>query len=92
MRLKEFQVNQICQRILTTLKTKQLIHFKRGEPEVLAKMVEIFIKDLKVEDEINRQAEQLLAQYAAKMGGNIDKEKMFQLIKKQLVKDKGVVI
>lgn len=92
MRLKEFQVKQICQKLLVTLRTKQLVTLKRSEPEVLAKMEEVFIKDLKVEDDINREAEKILEQYTRKMGSQIDKQKMFQLIKKQLIKDKNVVI
>lgn len=92
MRLKEFQVKQICQKLLHTLRAKQLIVLKRGEQEILSKMEEIFIKDLKVEDEINKEAQKLLDQYEQKMGTNIDRHKMFLMIKKQLVKDKGAVI
>lgn len=92
MRLSEFQVKQICQRLVQGLRAKQLMTLKKPEPEVLAKMAEIFIKDLKVEDDINREAEKILAQYEAQMGDKIDRQKMFQMIKKQLVKDKNVII
>jgi hypothetical protein len=92
MRLKEFQVKQLCQKVLVTLRSKQLIKEKSSEPEILAKMEQIAIKDLKVEDEINLEAEKILAQYERQMGDKIDRQKMFQMIKKQLVKDKGVVI
>lgn len=92
MRLKEFHVKQICQKVLLQLRSKQLIVLKKTEREVLQKMEEIFLKDLRVEDEINREAEKILAQYEAKMGENIDRQKMFQMIKKQLVKDKNAVI
>lgn len=92
MRLKEFHVKQICQKVLLHLRSKQLIILKKTEREVLQKMEEIFLKDLRVEDEINREAEKILAQYEAKMGENIDRQKMFQMIKKQLIKDKNAVI
>lgn len=82
----------VSQKILQTLKTRQLVILKKSEPEVLKKMEEIFIADLKIEDEINREAEKLLDAYTAKMGDKIDKQLMFQMIKKQLIKDKGVVI
>lgn len=55
-------------------------------------MIDIFTADLRVEDDINREAERLMQQYAAKMGASFDKEKMFQLIKKQLIKDRGVIV
>lgn len=92
MRLKEEQVKQICLKVLATLRGKQLINLKKTETEVLHKMQEIFIRDLKVEDDINREAEKILAQYEAQMGDKIDRAKMFQMIKKQLIKDKNVVI
>lgn len=92
MRLSEFQVKNLCQKVLLTLKTKKLITFKKSEMEVLAKMQEIFIKDLKVEDAINQEAQKILAQYEAQMGDKIDRQKMFQMIKKQLIKDKGVIV
>src|SRR3954451_4489230 len=92
MRLKEIQVKQICQKVLHTLRSKQLISLKKSETEVLAKMQEIFVRDLRVEDDINREAEKLLEQYARQMGDKIDRQKMFQLIKKQLIKDKKVVV
>jgi hypothetical protein len=79
-------------KILQTLKTQQLIILKKSEPEVLNKMEEIFIADLKVEDDINREAEKILEAYTAKMGDKIDRQKMFQMIKKQLIKDKNVVV
>ncbi len=92
MRLKEAQVKVICQKILLTLRSKQLINLKKLESEVLAKMEEIFIHDLRVEDEINKEAEKLLEQYTRSMGKDVDRQKMFQMIKKQLIKDKNVII
>jgi len=92
MRLKEFQVKQLCQKVLLTLRSKQLIILKKSEAAVLAKMEEIFIKDLKVEDDLNKEAERILEQYAKQMGDKIDRHKMFLLIKKQLIKDRNLVI
>ncbi len=92
MRLKEPQVKLICQKILDALRGKQLMHLKKNEGECLNKLIEIFVKELKVEDEINREAERLLEQYTRSAGTTIDREKMFQMIKKQLVKDKGAII
>ena len=92
MRLREPQVKQLCQKLLLSLRSNQLITLKCGEHEVLKRMIEIFTADLRVEDDINREAEKLMQQYAAKMGASFDKEKMFQLIKKQLIKDRGVIV
>ena len=92
MRLKEFQVKQICQTVLSTLRTKQLIILKQTDTEVLRRMQEIFIKDLKVEDEIHKEALAILEKHEQQAGGELDRHKMLQMIKRQLVKDKGVII
>ena len=92
MRLSEFQVKQVCQKLLLGLRAKQLVELKKPEREILAKMAEMFIKDLKVEDDINREAEKILTQYETQMGDKIDRQKMFRMFKKQLVKDKNVII
>ena len=91
MRLKEFQIKQICQKIVLALRTKHLAHFTKSDSEVLARMEAIFMADLKVEDDLNREAEKLLEQYAKQMP-DIDRQRMFQLIKKQLIKDRNLVI
>lgn len=91
MRLTELQIKQICQKVLLTLRSKQLINLKKSDVEILAAMESIFQGELRVEDDINREAEKLLQQYASRMGGNIDRQKMFDMIKKQLLKDRNVV-
>lgn len=92
MRLKPVQIRLICQKLLLTIRAKQLINLKSGEAEILKLMEEIFTKELRIEDEINAEAEKMVQQYASQMGDKIDREKMFQLIKKQLVKDKKVIL
>ncbi len=95
MRLKESQVKLLCQKLLGGLRAKQLINLKKSDPEVLNRMQEIFIKELKIEDDINLQAERILAENLRKLGvkgDQIDREKMFEMIKKQLVKDKNIIL
>ena len=92
MRMKPFQIKQLSLKVLHTLRAKGLLHVTKSETEALTRMEEIFTADLKVEDELNREADRILEQYAAKMGGNIDRQKMHQMIKKQLIKDRNLVI
>lgn len=91
MRLREPQIKQLCQKLLLSLRSFQLINLKRSEALALKRMVEIFAAELRVEDDINKETERLMQQYASKMGSSFDKERMFQMIKKQLMKDRGVV-
>ena len=92
MRLREPQINLLCQKLLRTLRTNQLITIKTGESTVLKQMIEIFLGNLKAEEELNLEVEKLMQVYASKMGTSIDREKMFQMIRKQLIKDKGFIV
>ncbi len=92
MRLNLVQVNIICQKILHGLKAVDLVELKANEVVVLKRMEELFVRDLRVEDDINREAQVLLDKYEAQMGNQVDRQKMFQMIKAQLVKEKGVVL
>lgn len=92
MRLTENQVKQLCHKVLSTLRSNRQIGLKKDEKEVLSVMQSIFLAELRIEDEINREASKILEQHAAQMGGKIDREKMFQLIKKQLIKDRKIVV
>jgi hypothetical protein len=92
MRLKESQVKYICQNVLLTLRSKQLITLNKSDSEILSKMESIFLAELRIEDDINKEAERLLDQVLRQGGPGLDREKMFQLIKKQLIKDRKVVV
>jgi len=95
MRLKESQVKLLCQKLLGGLRSKQLVQLKKSDPDVLNRMQEIFVKELRVEDEINMQAERILNENLRKLGvkgDQIDREKMFEMIKKQIIKEKNVII
>ena len=92
MRLKEFQVKQLCLKMLSTLRSSQWMVPLKSDSEILGKMEAIFLKELRVEDEIDREANALLERYAQQSGQNIDRDQMFRMIKKQLVKEKKVII
>ncbi len=95
MRLKESQVKLLCQKLLVGLRSKQLVQLKKSDPEILNRMQEIFLRELKLEDDINLQAERILAENLRKLGvkgDQIDREKMFEMIKKQLIKDKNIIL
>lgn len=95
MRLKESQVKLLCQKLLLGLRSKNLIQLKKTDPEILNRMQEIFLKELRIEDDINLQAEKILAENLRKLGvkgDQIDREKMFEMIKKQLIKEKNVIV
>src|SRR4030065_2668779 len=89
MRLSKEQVEKISKIILDNLRTKELIVFKVKEEVVLTRAVEIFLKDLKAEDELDRGVEEIIKGHAKEIeAGRMDYRKMFNLIKAKLVKER----
>ncbi|MDP2682546.1 MAG: DUF507 family protein [Deltaproteobacteria bacterium] len=93
MRLSKEQVEKISRIILDNLKAKGLIIFKSPEDAVLNRVIEIFSDDLKAEDGLDREVEEMLKGHAKEIeAGRMDYRKMFSLIKGKLVKERGIVI
>lgn len=65
-----------------------------GERKTLTASLERVITDeLSVEDRINAEAKTLMRKYEAEIArGQMNEQQLFQMIKKQLVKDKGVIL
>jgi hypothetical protein len=53
----------------------------------------VIVDELSVEDRINEEAKALMRQYESEIArGKMNEQQLFQMIKKQLVKEKGVVL
>ena len=65
-----------------------------GERKALVASLERVVTDeLGVEDRINAQAKELMRKYEAEIArGHLDEQDLFKMIKKQLVKEKGVIL
>jgi hypothetical protein len=65
-----------------------------GDRKALAVSLERVITDeLSVEDRINVEAKELMRKYEAEIArGHMDEHQVFLMIKKQLVKEKGVIL
>ncbi len=93
MRLKKEQIQKIAELVLKGFKEKKLAAFKVPEEKILSRIQEIIIKDLRVESDLDEEVKTMMEKYKAQISsGQIDYQKMFQMIKKQLIKDRGLVI
>ena len=65
-----------------------------GERRALAVSLErVMLDELSVEDRINVEAKALLHKYESEIArGHMDEHQVFLMIKKQLVKEKGVIL
>ncbi len=84
--------------ILSKTLADKLIEGKYIEPvipkdQIIARMEHIIREDLMIEDKINQEVKVLLNTYEREIErGDIDYNKMFNMIKNKLIKERGLVL
>ncbi len=93
MRLTKEQVQVISSLIFENLKKKQLVVFKTEEEVVMKRILEIFLSDLRAEDEFDREVEKLLETHSRELeGGDVNYRKMFNMVKTKLAKERDIIL
>ena len=94
MHLKDEQIARLAERVLGGLERAELIQAKQGRSALLAAMKAAVSADLKVEEALERDAEELLEQTLRGIGGGegIDRHKMLRMIKDKLAKERKIVL
>jgi len=93
MKLTLEQVEKIADLVLDALKKKGLITLKTGEPQALKKIMDVILADLRAEDSLDREVEEILKTHTGEIDSQrIDYRKMFNMIKGKLARERGIVI
>ncbi len=92
MRFSERSVTEISRKIVENITGKKLITCKVDEKVILGIVKEVFLQDLEREAELDREVQEILKKHLKGMDhSKIDIQKMTQMIKKQLIKDRNLV-
>ncbi len=93
MRLTKEQVEKITGLVLARLKDRDLVVFKADERKVFERVHEIILADLRAEDDLDREVEEILKTRAGEINSQkIDYRKMFNMIKGKLARERGIVL
>ncbi len=94
MRLKEEQIAKLADRIVADLETGNQITLKVARQQAVKSVAEAIRTDLKAEEDLEREAEQLLERTLRTAGDleGIDRHKMLKMIKTKLAKDRKLVL
>ena len=92
MHLRPSQIPHLAEHIVRFLAKQKLMELKAEEAIVVQAVTEVFTKNLAAEDQLNADAKRLLDQNKKKIGLNIDEEKAFGMIKRQLAKERNFVL
>jgi hypothetical protein len=93
MRLKENEIEYTAWRILKKLKDKDEIIFLESEEPVLQHLIDAITAELRMEDDLNREVEERLLEFQDQIQrDSVDGRRMFQLVKKQLAKERKLIL
>ena len=92
MKIKQDQVEKVCRMALEGLKEKKMIKLKAPERVVFDAMVSTVLKNFDEENQIDQKAHELLEETLSTLPEDVDRQKMYMLIKRKLAKDRGFVL
>lgn len=93
MRLKKEMVQHIGQVMAKKLTERGYVTYDGTLRDLEALFVSVIVEDLSVEDRLNEEVREILDQHQEEIHkGNIDYHRMFQMIKRKLAQERGLVL
>ncbi len=93
MRLSKEMVKQIADVVASSLETKGLVKLLAPRDAVSTKIIEVITADLTAEDRLDAEVRKILESHEAEITkGGMDYRKLFDLTKRKLAGDRGIVL
>lgn len=93
MRIAHGRVEMMAKAIVQRLVAQRAIAVHGPEAELVARVTALIEEELAREDQLNQDVRELLKQYQRQIdSGEIDYHRMFSMVKRQLAKERGVII
>lgn len=92
MRLREPQIKKLARLICNALIKDRLVDVLSSDKEVLTKIETILANDARLEEQIEAEAKKMMQKFQAQVeSGEIEYQKMYTMVKKQIMKEKKFV-
>ncbi len=83
----------IAKRIVDDLVAKELVSPKTALGQLVSESERIIMDELMIEDRINDEVREILKKYTGEIEkGKLDYRRMFELTKKKIVEERGLVL
>jgi len=93
MRLRKKMVDHVAKTVTDRLLEQRLLTVDGARETVMAEVGRLITDDLMVEDRLNEEVKELLRAHSTEMErGNVDYARMFAMVKRQLVKQRGLIL
>ncbi len=90
MRLSDEQLHRLAEGLIDSLTGTGVVRAVADRARVVARAEAIIRDNLTQEQDLDRQARELLELHLQKAPAGVDRQKLFHMIKKKLAEDKGI--
>jgi hypothetical protein len=93
MRLRREMIQYLAQAIVRDLRATECIQMLGDREKVEVSIREVITEDLQVEDRLNDEVKELLRAFSSEFNkGEADYQKMFTMVKRKLVQERGLIL
>lgn len=93
MRLSKERVRHIAETVAGRLEQEGHIHLTGDRKALIDALNRVMTEDLSLEDRVNAEVRQMLKVYEKQIEqGQVDYQKMFQMVKQKLVRERGLIL
>ena len=93
MRLRKDQIQKISEKVLKDLQAHKLAILKVDAHVILERIQKAITDDLLAEDRLGEEIKNIMEKYRAQISsGQMNEQEVFQMIKRQLVKERKLTI
>ena len=93
MRLRKKMIDHVAKTVAERLLEQGLLTVDGAREMVMAEVGRLITDDLMVEDRLNEEVKALLRAHSAEIErGNVDYARMFTMVKRKLVQERGLIL
>ena len=93
MKLKKERIAILAKTIVEGLIKGGFISVEIREEDIINRMVNTITEEMMIEDSLNEEVREILKKHSKELEhGSVNYEKMFQMVKNKLVREKGIII
>jgi hypothetical protein len=93
MRLRKKMIEYVARTVTDNLLEKELVTLDIPADAMTAEIRRLITDDLLVEDRLNEEVKEILRAHTEEIDrGNIDYARMFAMVKRQLVRERGLIL
>ena len=93
MKLSKDRVAHIAGSVVSRIQAQGMLELLATRQELVEGLNRVITEELSIEDRLNAEIRQLMKTYEAEIErGQVDYQKMFTMIKKKLVQERGLIL